>query len=229
MHRPSRPYSQAETGGVPWLNTRGGPMMLCLCSVARREISLVLIAVVVGGGMPDEPKRFDARNFEILGVALGTSEDAELTPILGPAAARAKDPEESVRCYVSTGRDHTILEFVDWLGTLVQFRFFSGTSRAISRCASTSRVSDALATGSGLKLGMSRTEVVALLGQPTKVQRDDYVYLSVYDRPLTAQESQLAKSSYHSPPQAVEVYEKIEVKFNASRAALVDVVRSETW
>jgi hypothetical protein len=204
-------------------------MMLRLCSVARREVAVVLIGVVVGVGKPDEPKRFDARNFEILGITLGKSEDAELTPILGPAAAQAIDPEESVRCYVSTGRDHTILEFVDWLGTLVEFRFFPGTSRATSRCASTSRVSDVLATGSGLKLGMSRTEVVALLGRPTKVQRDDYVYLSAYDQPLTAEEERRAESSYHTPPDAIEVYERIELKFTGPRVTLVDIVRNETW
>lgn len=189
-----------------------------------------LIAIAVGVASQQGIRRFDSGSFRILDLTLGKSEVADLVRILGPSPeVQARDPEESFRCYAAAGSDKTVLEIGDWFDTLVEFRLLSGTAATIRRCARTSRVSLSLSTGSGLKLGIDRNEVLALLGRPTKTQGQTYIYESAYDRPLTAEERRRAQSSYHSPPDAVEVYERIELKFTGPRVTLVDIVRNETW
>jgi len=208
-------------------------MMPRLSSKARWMATagpIALIAVIVGVGAQQGIRRFDSGSFCILDLTLGKSEVADLTRTLGtPLGVQATETAEgTIRCYASTRADKTVLEFEDWFGTLVEFRFYSSTAGTARRCARTNLVS-AVSTGNGLKLGMDRNEVLALLGRPTRIHGQSYVYESAYNRPLTAEEERLAKSSYHTPPQAMEVYEKIELKFNGSRVTLVDVVRNETW
>ena len=189
-----------------------------------------LIAVVAGVGSQQGITRFDSGSFRILDLTLGKSEVADLVRTLGPSPeVQATEPEETLRCYVSTGPDKTVLEVGDWFDTLVEFRLFSGRAATAGRCAPTNRVSASLSTGNSLKLGMNRNEVLALLGRPTKIQGQSYVYESAYDRPLTAEEERRAKSSYHTPPDAMQVYERIELKFTGPRVTLVDIVRNETW
>ncbi len=191
---------------------------------------LALTAAAHGGTAAEKARRFEAGNFEILGITLGKTDEADLARILGSApSVQAKEPEESVRCYVSSGADKTVLEVRDWVGTVVEFRLLEGPARTEGNCATTPRVSNLLATGNGLKLGMSRGEVIRLLGKPTKTRKGAYIYESSFERPLTAEEGQRAQRSYHEPPRVVEVYEKIELRFKGPIVVLVDAVRSETW
>ncbi len=201
----------------------------------RTELAIVfgsfaLMAAVCAATAAQKTRRISPGNFEILGITLGQTDEADLARILGPAqAVQTKDPEEAVRCYVSSGADKTVLEVQDWVGTVVEFRLFQDPARTLGNCAATPRVSNLVATGSGLKLGMSRGEVIRLIGKPTKDRKEVYIYESSFERPLTVEEEQRAKRSYHKPPCLVEVYEKIELRFQGPNVVFVDAVRSETW
>ncbi len=192
--------------------------------------SLTVMAAGCVATAAQKTSRLDPGNFEILGIILGKSDEADLARILRPAPpVQASEPEEAIRCYVSSGAHKTVLEVWDWAGTVVEFRLLEGPAQAVEKCAPTPHVSNLLATESGLKLGMSRGEVIRLLGRPTKTRKGAYIYQSSFERPLTAEEDQRARRSYHKPPRVVEVYEKVELKLSGSRVVLIDCVRSETW
>lgn len=194
--------------------------------------SLSFTAFVVGATGGREAREFNPKTFEVLGIRLGSSGIEDVERILGPAPEReAKDPEDSVRCYVSTGPDRTVVEFENWINDLIEFRIFQGSAEMVSRCTATNRIPDSLSTGNGLKLGMNRSQVIVLLGRPSKIRGDYFEYESSYLRPLTTKEAKRASELYpaDSRPDAVEVYEKLEFRFRGSKVVLLDATHSETW
>jgi hypothetical protein len=182
------------------------------------------------GSASTKARKFDLKNFEILGITLGRSTREDVDRILGPAKdSPALNPEEAVRCYASPESDRTILQLQNWMGDVIGFRLFRGTTEEVSRCALTSRISDSISTNSGLRLGISRRQVINLLGSPTKRGANLLSYQSAFLRALTTEERKLAQKSYHVPPEAVEVCEKIEFRFKGSKVVAVEAVRNETW
>ncbi len=191
---------------------------------------LVSILFFVLTGALAEGQKLDPKNFEVLGIRLGSSEVADVERILGTAPVKqARHIEEASRCYASPENGGTILEFDNWLTGVVEFRFYQGSTQSISRCAQSRLVSSSLSTASGLKLGMGRSEVVALLGPPTKMQEDRLTYESSYDRPPTPEEVTRFIDGFSTPPALISVYEKIDLRFRRSKLVRVDVVRDRYW
>src|SRR5215471_18793430 len=114
-------------------------------------------------------------------------------------------------CYVSNGPDRTVLQFENWTDP-IEFRLFKGSTELVKECLSTDRVSASISTASGLKLGMGRDRITALLGQPQKVETGHWSYESSTVRSLTVDEKTRA-SKLKSPPSSVEVFEKIDLEF----------------
>ena len=199
--------------------------------VSAKVVRLALIALascIVGVAYAHQEPKIDPGNFEILGLRLGTSTIGDLKQILGPATpTKAKDPENSLMCYASPGPDRTVLQFENWTDP-IEFRLFKGSAELVKECLPTDRVSASISTASGLRLGLGRDQVVALLGQPPKVKVGHWSYESSTVRPLTADEKARA-SKLKSPPSSVEVYEKIDLEFVNSAVTKIDVVRSESW
>jgi hypothetical protein len=171
-------------------------------------------------------EKFAPQNFEVLGITLGTSELTDLGRILGPGTSReTPDHEGLVTCYCSPGDDRTVLEFDSWVGTIVEFRFFQGSPQKVSQCAESRLVSKSLATRSGLKLGMGRSEVTTLLGAPTKTQEDHFIYESSYDRLATPEEVKQSNDAFAPLPALISVYEKIDLRFGSGKVVRVEVLR----
>jgi len=159
--------------------------------VSAKVVRLALIALascIVGVAYAHQEPKIDPGNFEILGLRLGTSTIGDLKQILGPATpTKAKDPENSLMCYASPGPDRTVLQFENWTDP-IEFRLFKGSAELVKECLPTDRVSASISTASGLRLGLGRDQVVALLGQPPKVKVGHWSYESSTVRPLTADE-----------------------------------------
>lgn len=189
---------------------------------------LVLAFCIARVAYAHEEPKIDPGNFEIAGIRLGTSTIQDLERILGPArATKAKDPENSLMCYASSEPDRTVLQFENWTDP-IEFRLFKGSTELLKGCLRTEQVSSSIATASGLRLGLVGDQVLALLGQPTKVHSSHWLYESSTVRPLTPEEKTRA-SKLKSPPTSVEVYEKVDLEFTNSKVTRIDVVRSESW
>jgi hypothetical protein len=214
-------------------NALGNPMTTHLSSHARMILSVAgLVSIIFSAATraaPEGPK-LDSKNFEVLGIRLGGSEIGDVERILGPAPVRqAIHIEEASRCYASRANDWTILEFDNWLTNVVEFRIYQGSPQSINQCAKSSLVSNSLSTASGLKLGMSRREVVALLGPPSKMEGDDLIYESSSDRPPTPEEVKRFNDGFSTPPSLINIYERIDLEIRRSKLVRVDVARGEDW
>lgn len=177
---------------------------------------------------PQKPDALSSQNFEVLGITLGTSETADLKRILGPGTAR-ETPERQgvVTCYCSLGNDGTVLEFDSWAGSIVQFRFYQGSPQEASRCRKSKLVSRSLATAEGVRLGMSRTEILTLLGEPTEKHEDHLFYELDYDRPPTPQELKQLWDASAAAPASVNVYGEIDFRFRGGEVVRVNVRRAK--
>jgi hypothetical protein len=186
-------------------------------------VSAVLLAQV---NPPAETGKLGPKNFEVLGITLGTSEFTDLQRILGPGTSRETPEHEGfVTCYCSPGDDRTVLEFDSWIGTMVEFRFFGGSPQEVTRCTKSRLVSKSLATASGVRLGMSRSEVMTLLGAPTKMQEGHFIYESSYDRLPTPEEVKHSNDAFGPLPALISVHEKIDLSFGRGKVVRVEVLR----
>jgi hypothetical protein len=194
-----------------------------LLQFALLALPFCIVEVVSAHG----PK-LDPGNFEILGIRLGTSTIEDLKQSLGQApVTKANDPENSLMCYASPGPDRTVLEFENWTDP-IEFRLFKGSAELVKGCLPTDRVSASISTTSGLRLGLGRDQVVAILGQPKKIQAGRWSYESSMVRPLTTDEKARA-AKLKSSPSSVEVYEQINLEFANSALIKIDAIRSESW
>jgi hypothetical protein len=199
-----------------------------ICINFLQPVVFAVLAFCIVGVVYAQAPKIDASNFEILGIRLGTSTIEDLTQTLGQAPAmKAKDPENSLVCYASSGPDRTVLEFENWTDP-IEFRLFKGSPELVKECLPTDGVSASISTTSGLRLGLTRDQVVAILGQPQKIRAGHWSYESSTVRALMTDEKARA-SKLKSPPSSVEVYEKIDFEFTNSVVTKIDIVRSESW
>jgi hypothetical protein len=200
------------------------------CSVVLFLGAVASAGLLAEVDSPPGATKLAAETFQVLGITLGTSEVSDLDRVLGRAPFRASaDNEGTVSCYCSPGNGRTVLEFRTWAGSIVEFRFFQGSAQTVNRCANSRLVSSSLATASGLRLGMSRRQIMALLGTPTKMREDRFIYESTYDRPPTPEEVKHFNDAFYTPPALINVHERVDVRFRGRKAVRVEVLRAEDW
>lgn len=211
----------------------GNPMTTHPLSRARMILLVAgLVSMLFSAATRAAPEghKLDSKNFEVLGIRLGDSEIGDVERILGSAPVRqATHIEEGSSCYASRANDRTVLEFDNWLTNVVEFRFYQGSTQSLSQCAKSSLVSNSLSTASGLRLGMSRSEVLALLGPPSKMQGDDLIYEFSYDRPPTPEEVKRFNANFSAPPALINIYEKLDLEVRKSKLIRVDAARGKDW
>jgi len=122
-------------------------------------------------------KAIDPRHYEVLGLTFFKDEMKDVDDKLGPAVeTRPPGSDFPERCYASAGKDGTLLVLENWVGTLVGFRIYHGSQADNEKCTRTPAVSAQIATVGGLRLGLTETDVLKLLGTPTKTTSDSFTY-----------------------------------------------------
>jgi hypothetical protein len=179
-----------------------------------------------GAAHPARGSSISPKNFEILGIELPDSTVSDVERILGPAPSKQADNvEEASACYTSPGSDRTVLEFRYWFESVVGFRLFTGTLQYRNHCAKSKLISADLTTSSGIKVGLSKDEVIKLLGPPSKRQQNSFTYEVSYDRPPTHEEIKRSKDAYRPVPASISVYGKIDLGFQHGKVVWVDIAR----
>ena len=147
-------------------------------------------------------KQFDTKNFEIIGLSLNTLDFAAVETKLGKAPVVERGDASFGRqqiCYVSkVGSEnlHLIFEFGE--GQESTFYLFRGGANwnGSNLCAKSSKVTAHLVTATGLRLGLSRTDVENILGKPDFVDGDRIVYLRQFNRKATPKEFERSRREY---------------------------------
>ncbi len=193
----------------------------------------VLVAVWAATVFASRPpkEKVDSRQFEIVGIALGTSTAGDVQRVLGVAPTRGSGEHGIAhRCYVSQNdKDDTVLDIGSWTDP-VEFSVSTVRDRARLPCVPSHLVSSSIGTSAGLRLGLAKKDVIARLGRPTKIQDSRLIYDWSYDRPPSASERQRIRK-HGGPPwevKSIGVYTLIQIDFTHSQVSAFKASFSET-
>jgi len=140
----------------------------------------------------------------------------------------SRDHETWTSCYV--GKDRTVLEVSYWIVEPIEFSLFYAPDEGDLRCADSPLVSQELATASGLKLGLTKKEVIRIMGSPSKKAAQHFVYEITTERPPTPEEINEFRTK-GGPPwdvKTIQIYQKVEIVFRTSKVISIAVTRTVT-
>ena len=141
-------------------------------------------------------------NFSLAGITLGQGGVEAITARLGQAPEIERGDASTGRsqlCFASAANStvHVVFEFGEDESI---FYLFSGGApwKGSKYCIQSKRVSDSLSTRSGLRLGLTRPEVEAILGHPDATTVDDFVYSRQFDKKSTPRVCDISKRISHA-------------------------------
>jgi len=157
--------------------------------------------------LPVQPieKHFDGGHYNILGLSLDMVDSDKITAKLGKVTFVDHGDGANWRrqaCYVSVGqsdRVYWVFEFAE--GPSSAFDLFRGDANwnGNELCAKSKLVSKTVATTSSLKLGLSRSEVEAILGKPEATSGERIAYCRKFKRTTTRREFEKLRADYGAP------------------------------
>jgi hypothetical protein len=148
-----------------------------------------------------EKREFPKSNFQILGIDLRDTMFSKAAARLGTTTIIERGDASTGRsqaCYVSPGdkQVHLIFEQGE-----VEFTFYLFADGLVwegsDRCATSKEISRSLATASGLHLGQTPTQVIAVLGKPTKERENEFIYSFSVRKKTSAED--LKQARQHNP------------------------------
>jgi hypothetical protein len=177
-------------------------------------------------------------NFRILGITLGDSHSGDFPDViakLGKAKITTRGDGAEARdqiCYVSTGSADKVHLIFEKNETIDSFYLFSGGSdwTGSDRCAESDLISGSLGTEAGIHLGESRTEVEAILGQPSGTYDKGIVYSFEGERTLSPDEYKKLHPHHDDVPNETldwTIQVQIDARFENSKLIYLAVSRSE--
>jgi hypothetical protein len=189
-----------------------------------------------------QPEEIAASNFEIAGVTLDSDQVLDRVPAkLGRTAFVSRGDASTARsqlCYASSqGSKATYLIFESGEVELSFYLFAGGRPwNGQKNCAHSPRVRHVLATASGLRLGLSRSEIEGILGKPTSANESELTYWHQTTERSSARDMERARKEnpHMSDKEFHESYDYfvrsvcIIVKFKDGKANYIGVSKSET-
>lgn len=200
--------------------------------------SVVLIAwVTIGAGLAfaqSQPPRGLAHDLRIMGFTLGKSTLADVQAKLGKSAVRKCSYEEEASsevCYVSAARDQTKVVFEAGFSggwkELDGYKVIAGSvrQRCYRQCPRAAQVTRDLRTEGGLRLGMVREQLIALLGAPKQVRRNKLTFQWQSRRAMTKEQIEAEIRTFKSPltDAYFDVLDTIEVTLADSKVVEFEV------
>ena len=184
-----------------------------------------------------------ASNFEIAGVTLDYDHVLDkVLAKLGKTASVSRGDASTARdqlCYASSqGADATYLIFERGEVGLSFYLFAGGRMwNGRRRCAVSPLIRHDLATPSGLRLGLNRSQVEAILGKPTSVDENSITYWHQTKEKTSARDLERARKAdtHISDKEFHEDYDYfvrsvwIVVKFKEGKTTYIGASKSETY
>jgi hypothetical protein len=175
-------------------------------------------------------KTVDKSNLTILGLVIGDCTSQDIYSKLGPGIPFKDEANPNVTqlCYVSNN-DDTLILFSFKNSQCARFKMMSQKIRFYKRhfCEKSPLVSKHLATGSSIKLGMSKSRLKATLGAPRHESDEnmEYVYEWIQKRNTleTERGSQDLRNAKGAPHRKLKTI--IRVEFSDAKLISFDVLK----
>ena len=189
---------------------------------------LLLTVIQAAHGQQPSKEASVTSQLRLLGFTLGSSTLADVQNELGPARAGACSKEEEsskVICYVSDGPDKTRILFEagfsgGW-SRLDGVRVSSGKLAPTCLIQCTAMAETAVHTDGGLRLGLTRQELIKLLGLPAQANGNSLTFEWLSKRPMTKAEIDRETRTFKAPVTDPywDVQDTVEVTMNDSKVA----------
>jgi hypothetical protein len=180
---------------------------------------------------------------EVATIRVGLGEIQRAAAKLGTAKVMTRGDGADTRfqaCYVSSDADTHLIFQVDGEGFGAALYLFKGGPdwNGSSFCAKSPLVSPNIGTASGLRLGLSRSQVETLLGKPSKDMPDELVYDLEVKRKTPAsklirlrqQNPNLSEADFHDSFDFYYSSSYVETRFDASsKLVYVAMTTEETY
>jgi len=153
----------------------------------------------------DEPKpqnrELEKSNFQILGIDLNADAYAEAVKTLEFTQVVRRGDAANGReqaCYVSAESKHATYLIFERGEVNAAFYLFSETTPWKGRelCARSDRVSKSIHTESGLRLGLTPAQVIAILGEPSERKANELVYFTSVKKDSSAKDLASARKEH---------------------------------
>ena len=181
-------------------------------------------------------------NFGVLGVKLGFDMFDRATVRLGKATIIERGDAATGRqqaCYVSADRaDRVYVVFErDEVG-FTYYLFVDGSNwRGEDLCVSSHLIKRSSATGSGIRLGDSPSQIIAILGRPSDRRKDELIYSFHVRRKASAEDlrrlrvryPQLSDKEFHDNYDSYDLSSGFVAKFARSQLTYFSASRAETY
>jgi hypothetical protein len=139
-------------------------------------------------------------NFSLAGVTLGHGGFEAIKARLGRAPEIERGDASTGRdqvCYASAANSAVRVVFEFGEDESIFYIFAGGAPWTGSKyCVPSKRVSDRLSTASGIRLGLTRSEVEAILGPPDTTTSDEFVYSREFNKKSTPTEFETFRKDY---------------------------------
>lgn len=147
-----------------------------------------------------------AGHLKILGFTLGKSTLADVQAKLGKSSARRCSPKEEASkelCYqVDNGQTTLVFEagFSGGWKVLDGYKVIAGSSRlsCYRQCPKASQVTNDVETEGGLKLGLTREELLALIGHPEEIRGNKLTFEWQSRQAMTNDQKEAASKTFDS-------------------------------
>jgi hypothetical protein len=200
------------------------PLILCvLCAQLPGQTRLR-----AGVPVQSHPGSYSARNLRILGFTLGKDTLADVEAKLGKSTARRCSSEEEASkelCYLTRkGQTRVVFESGSSGGwkVLDGYKVIAGNLHrsCYSQCPRASQVNNGVQTGGGLRLGLTRKQLIALLGPPGEIRGNKLIFEWESRRAMTKAEEEAESKTFNEPITDAywDVQDTIEVTLADSKA-----------
>jgi hypothetical protein len=180
-------------------------------------------------------------NFQVLGVNLGETMFSRAPAKLGKATTIERGDASTGRrqvCYSSPGAQGKVYLIFEQDEVGYTFYLFAGGPawEGADRCVASKAVSRSLATGSGLHLGQTPAQVIAILGKPTKRRENELVYSFLVRKKTSPQDlkearernPEMTEKDFQANYGCYDLGTGIEAKFVDSKLTYLAVSKVET-
>jgi len=152
------------------------------------------------GEAKTEQRQFAESNFQVLHINLGNTMFTRAAAKLGRAIVIDRGDASTGRrqvCYMSDNQDRVHLIFEQGEVEYAIYLFSDGPGwEGADRCVATKAISRNLATGSGIRLGQTPAQVIAILGKPTQSRKNELVYSFLVKKKTRPEDINAAKQRY---------------------------------
>lgn len=203
------------------------------------QACLIFLSVGVASASSQPPPKMTG-NIELLGLTLGKNTLADVQAKFGASPTRRCSREEEAAdelCYESAGKDRTKVVFeAGFSGGWTQldgFKVIAGDlePRCYRQCPKAGQISAEVRTAAGLRLGMTREELIALLGTPTQIRGKRLRFQWQSRLAMTKEEKEAESKTYKSPVTDAyyDVQDTIDVTLENSKVAEFEIRHIVTY